>query len=482
MEVLLPAVVAIALALWTRQIYLSLLAGLWLGTTLLAGGNPVAGLRLLAEEVVAVFDSASNARILIFCILVGGLVALVQASGGVAGFIRWARDGGWGQTRRRAELLAWGTGMALFVESNVSSLTVGAVSRPLFDTLRIPREKLAYYCDATCAPVCMMVPLNGWGAYVLGLLAAQSSGGGGNAVALLVGALPYNFFALFAILFALGLAVTGWGFGPMRRAEERAEKTGNVLAEGAQPMVSEEIAALEPVEGAPRQARDLVVPLAAMVSMIFVGLYVTGDGDLMAGSGSTAVLWAVGVAVGGSALFYAVPRPLASAFRGEARPVLSLTESTEWALKGGAGLLGVTVLLVLAFALGSVSRQLGMGTYLVGLVEGVGAAWWMPAAVFAVNGSVAFALGSSWTAFAIMIPIALPLAEGLGLSAPLVLGATLSGGIFGDHASPLSDTSIISSMAAASDHVDHVNTQLPYSLTVAAAALAAFLVAGALAL
>ncbi|PSR03066.1 MAG: sodium:proton antiporter [Bacteroidetes bacterium QS_8_68_28] len=480
MGVLLPPLLAIGLALWTRQIYLSLLAGLWLGTTLLAGGNPVIGLRLLAEEVVAVFGSESNARILIFCILVGGLVALVQVSGGVAGFIQWAQKRGWGRTRRRAELLAWGTGMALFVESNISSLTVGAVSRPLFDTLQIPREKLAYYCDATCAPVCMMIPFNGWGAYVLGLIATQGVAEG-RTVALLAGALPYNFFALFAILFALGLAVTGWGFGPMRRAEERAQETGHVLAEGARPMVSEEVAALEPVEQAPRRARDLLVPLAVMVAMIFVGLYVTGGGDLMAGSGSTAVLWAVGGAVGAAALFYAVPRPPTRAGGGERQSVLSLTESTEWALKGGAGLLGVTVLLVLAFALGSVSRQLEMGAYLVGLVEGVGAAWWMPATIFVVNGGAAFTLGSSWTAFAIMIPIALPLAEGLGLPATLVLGATLSGGIFGDHASPLSDTSIISSMAAASDHVDHVNTQLPYSLAVGAAALAAFLVAGALA-
>jgi Na+/H+ antiporter NhaC len=480
MGALLPPLLAIGLALWTRQIYLSLLAGLWLGTTLLAGGNPVIGLRLLAEEVVAVFGSESNARILIFCILVGGLVALVQVSGGVAGFIQWAQKRGWGRTRRRAELLAWGTGMALFVESNISSLTVGAVSRPLFDTLQIPREKLAYYCDATCAPVCMMIPFNGWGAYVLGLIATQGVAEG-RTVALLAGALPYNFFALFAILFALGLAVTGWGFGPMRRAEERAQETGHVLAEGARPMVSEEIAALEPVEQAPRRARDLLVPLAVMVAMIFVGLYVTGGGDLMAGSGSTAVLWAVGGAVGAAALFYAVPRPPTGAGGGERQSVLSLTESTEWVLKGGAGLLGVTVLLVLAFALGSVSRQLEMGAYLVGLVEGVGAAWWMPATIFVVNGGAAFTLGSSWTAFAIMIPIALPLAEGLGLPATLVLGATLSGGIFGDHASPLSDTSIISSMAAASDHVDHVNTQLPYSLAVGAAALAAFLVAGALA-
>ncbi|MFB6248237.1 MAG: sodium:proton antiporter, partial [Salinibacter sp.] len=150
--VLLPPVVAIVLALWTRQIYLSLFAGLWLGTTILAGGNPVAGLRGVADQLVAAFTNESNARILIFCLLVGSLIALVQASGGVQGFIEWARARGWGESRRGAELLAWGVGVVMFVESNISSLTVGAVSRPLFDRLDLPREKLAYYCDATCAP------------------------------------------------------------------------------------------------------------------------------------------------------------------------------------------------------------------------------------------------------------------------------------------------------------------------------------------
>ena len=299
MEVLLPPLVAIVLALWTRQVHLSLLAGLWLGTTILAGWNPVAGLRELADYLVLVFESASNTRIVIFCLLVGGLIALVQASGGVAGFIRWARRRGWGRTRRSAELLAWSTGMLIFVESSITSLTVGAVGRPLFDELRLPREKLAYYCDATSAPVCMMIPLNGWGAYVLGLLVAV--GVEERAVAVLAEALLYNFFCLFAIVFALVLALTGWGFGPMRRAEERAAETGDVTRRGSRPLIAEEVAGLEPVDAAPHHARDLLVPLAVMVAMIFVGLFVTGEGDLMEGSGSTAVLWAVGLAVGGVA-------------------------------------------------------------------------------------------------------------------------------------------------------------------------------------
>jgi Na+/H+ antiporter NhaC len=469
--VLLPPVVAIALALWTRQIYLSLFAGLWLGTTILVGGNPVAGLRELAEQLVAVLNSDSNARILLFCLLVGSLIALVQASGGVKGFIEWARERGWGRSRRGAELLAWSIGVVLFVESNISSLTVGAVSRPLFDDLDLPREKLAYYCDATCAPVCMSIPFNGWGAFVLGLLGAQDLAT--NAVAVLAEAVLFNFFAIFAIGFSLLLAFTGWRFGAMRRAEERAEQTGQVLRPDAQPMVEEDVARIEPDAHVTPRALNLLLPVGVMVAMIFVGLFVTGGGNLMQGSGATAVLWAVGTALGAALLLYTVPRP------GGTSP-LSLNDAMDWVVKGASGLVPVTLLLVLAFALGQVSQALEMGAYVVGLVKGVGATWWLPLIVYVVTGFVAFTLGSSWTAFAILIPVAMPLAQGLGMPPALLLGAVLSGGIFGDHTSPLSDTSIISSMASACDHVDHVNTQMPYALVQAGLAAGAFVIAGLL--
>ncbi len=485
--VLLPPIVAIVLALWTRQVYLSLVLGLWIGTTILENGNPLAGLRALADQLVLVFQDAGNTRILIFSLLVGGLIALVQASGGVAGFIDWVHRRGWGTTRRSAELLAWAVGMFIFVESSITSLTVGTLSRPFFDKLSMAREKIAYYCDATSAPVCMSIPLNAWGAYVLGLLAAQGVTEG--AVGLLAESLLFNFFSLFAIVFALGLALTGWGFGPMRQAEVRAATTGQVTRPGSTPMIAEEVADIQPVETAPGHARDLLIPIFVMVGMIFVGLYVTGKSNLEAtggqasgfwdlmtqASGSTAVLWAVGTAILVAMVLYAIPRPL----RG-GKPVMTVIQSTDWVLKGSSGLVGVVALLVFAFALGQISRALEMGPYVVGLIgEGV-PAWWLPALVFVVGCFVSFTLGSSWTSFAILVPIALPLAEGLGISLPLMLGAVLSGGVYGDHASPLSDTSIISSMSAACDHVDHINTQLPYSLLVAGLAFVAFLMAGLL--
>jgi len=472
--VLLPPVVAIVLAMWTRQIYLSLFAGLWLGTTILVGGNPMAGLRELADQLVAVFGNESNASILIFCLLVGSLIALVQASGGVKGFIAWARRQGWGETRRGAELLAWCVGVVIFVESNISSLTVGAVSRPLFDQLNLPREKIAYYCDATCAPVCMSIPLNGWGAFVLGLVGAQELSV--NAVAVLAQAVLFNFFALFAIGFSLVLALTGWGFGAMRRAEERAAESGAVLRPDAQPMVEDEVASIEPPDHVVPRALHLLLPVAVMVGMIFVGLYVTGDGQLMQGSGATSVLWAVGTGVGVAILLYALPRPFP-----DGRPTLSVGDAMDWVVTGASGLVPVTLLLVLAFAIGQVSQALEMGAYVVQLVGTEGPTWWVPVLIFGVTGFVSFTLGSSWTAFAILIPVAMPLAGELALPASLLLGAVLSGGIFGDHTSPLSDTSIISSMAAACDHVDHVNTQMPYALVQAGLAAVAFAVAGLLA-
>ncbi|MEM9305544.1 MAG: Na+/H+ antiporter NhaC family protein [Pseudomonadota bacterium] len=466
--VLLPPVLAIALALSTRQIYLALFAGLWLGTTLLVGGNPIVGLERLGTELVAVFADPGNTRIVFFCLLVGGLIALVQASGGVLGFIQWMQRRGLGTSRRGAELLAWLTGMVVFVESSITSLAVGAVNRPLFDKLKLPREKLAYYCDATSAPVCMMIPLNGWGAYVLGLLAAQ--GVGADAIGLLLSALAFNLFAILAIVFALLLALTGWSFGPMAAAERRARETGQLIRAGSRPMISEEVALIAPAPDVVPRAVHFLGPLAVMMLMMLVSLWITGAGDLTAGSGSTAVLWSVSLAIGWSLVTTALPI-------GDG-PVLGLRPGTDLVLKGMAGLLGPTILIVFAFALGQVSRALEMGPYVVGLFGSGFPAWCLPAMIFLAGCVVSFTLGSSWTTFAILVPLALPLAEGLGVPPALMLGAVLSGGIYGDHSSPLSDTSIISSMAAACDHVDHVNTQLPYTLLLAGAAFVGFLLLG----
>ena len=286
-------------------------------------------------------------------------------------------------------------------------------------------------------------------------------------------ALAFNFYAIAVIVFTLLLAITGWSFSGMARAEARAAETGDVLRPGATPRISDEIAGLVAVERSRHRASDLLVPIAVMVGTIFVGLYITGDGQIMAGSGSTSVLWAVCAAVAIAMMMYALP---GSGSDGKA--LMSPVESMGLVLKGSSGLVGMVILVVFAFALGQVSRALEMGPCILSVVGTDWPTWWIPSLVFVVGGFISFTLGSSWTGFAILIPIALPLADGLGVSPALMLGAVLSGGVFGDHASPLSDTSLIASMSAASDHVDHINTQLPYALAMGGVSVLGFLLAG----
>ncbi|HLT48619.1 MAG TPA: Na+/H+ antiporter NhaC family protein [Rubricoccaceae bacterium] len=460
---LLPPLLAIALAIGTRQVYLSLAAGVWLGWTILDGWNPLAGLGDAVEACVAVLGDAGNARVILFTLVIGALIATVEASGGVRGFVDAVERRGLFAGPRGARLLAYLTGVVVFIESNITCLVAGAVARPLFDRNRRSREMLAYLIDSTSAPICILIPLNAWGAYVLGLLSEQ---GVTSPVRLFVEAIPMNLYALAAALLAGFVALTGWAFGPMRRAERRAE-AGLLFDEGATPMVDEGALVPEPVGTIPPRAFNMLLPLGAMVLTMPLGLLVTGGGNLLEGSGSTSVLWAVLVGL-------AVAWVLVIAQRG-----MKVEKLTAVGLRGAGGMLGMALVLLLALALGAVTRELGTGPFVAGLVgEGFPPALLLPL-VFLTGAFIAFATGTSWGTFAIMIPIAIPAAAALGLPLAPFLAASLAGGIFGDHASPISDTTIVSSLAAATDHIAHVRTQLPYALLAATVATAGFALLGA---
>lgn len=462
---LLPPILAIGLAIGTRQVYLSLGAGVWLGYTILAGWNPLAGLGGAIEGAVGVFGDAGNTRVLLFTLVIGALIATVEASGGVRGFIDALERRGWAASKRGARLLSFLVGIVIFIESNITVLVAGAVSRPLFDRQRSSREMLAYLIDSTSAAVCILIPLNAWGAYVLGLLNEQ---GVADPLRLFVASIPYNVYALAAVVLAGFVAVTGWAWGPMRRAEERAGR-GELFEPGAAPDVDERALVPEPVGTIPPRVANMLLPLGVMVVMMPVGLFVTGGGNLLDGSGSTSVLWAVL-----SGLLVAWVLMLAQ--RG-----MTVEQLTTTGLKGAGGMLGMAFVLLLALALGSVTRELGAGVYVAsGVAEaGVGPALLLPL-VFLTGAFVAFSTGTSWGTFAIMIPIAVPAAAALGLPLAPFLAASLAGGIFGDHASPISDTTIVSSLAAATDHISHVRTQLPYALLAGTVAVVGFALIGAL--
>ena len=466
-----PPVLAIALALATRQVFVALGLGIWAGYIILAGFDPFGGTLDAVQAIVAVFDSAYNTKIIIFTLVVGALIALMQASGGVAGFVQlvlgWLeRKSAVASTRGRrvrVELLALATGLFLFIESNISILTVGTLFRPLTDRLGVPREKMAYIADTGSAPSCMLVPFNAWGAFVAGLLAAQ---GLDEPFGLVLQSVLFNAYPAFALLLLLFVILSGRDIGPMKRAEARR----TLLRDGAVPMISDEVSSLPPEPRAKPRAALMVAPVLVMLALVPMFIAYTGEGAglarLESADGASAVLYAVTFA----ALLSLVLARLTGA--------MGLRRGVDVAMKGMAGMLPLATLMVLAFAIGSLASAMGTGQFVADVAAGFLTPALLPALVFVISAFVAFSTGTSWGTFAIMIAIAVPLAQSVGSPLPLAVAAALGGGVFGDHASPISDTSVISSMAAGSDHIDHVRTQLPYALLAGGAAVAVYLVLG----
>lgn len=459
---ILPPIIAIVLAIWTKQVILSLFAGIWMGFTLMSGFNPLAGATASIDGLINVFTDAGDSRVVVFTLLVGSLIATIEYSGGVRGFVHFLETRRWVHNRVRAQILAWATGLVIFVESNITLLVAGSVSRPLFDRYRISREKLAYLIDATSAPVCVMIPLNAWGAVIIGLVAST---GVDNALQVFIASIPYNFYAIAAIILAAIVIWKNIDIGPMKKAEERTQN-GDILWPGALPMVdiSAEHAAED--DGEIPSAALMVLPILTMVFMMPVGLYITGNGNLIEGSGSVSVLWAVIAAI------------LVCWIMILTKGSSSINELMRIFMKGAAALLPIATILLFALALGDVAQMLGTGVYVAGVVGGTVPGPLLAPLIFIVSAFIAFSVGSSWGTFAIMIPIAIPIATTLGFPVPLFLGAAISGAIFGDHASPISDTTVVASMASATDHIDHVRTQLPYALLAASIAATFFLIAG----
>jgi len=458
----LPPLLAIALAIITRQVILSLSIGIWVGFCIFESVNPVSGLALAIEGVVNVFSDAGDTRVLMFTLIIGGLIATIEKSGGVRGFIRMLEQNHWVTNGKRAKWLAYFIGIVVFIESNITLLVAGAISRPLFDRYRVAREKLAYIIDSTSAPVCILIPLNAWGAIVLSLL---TTAGIDDPISIFVIAIPFNFYPIAVLIVSAVVIWRDLDFGPMRKAQERTD-TGELLWPDATPMVDPAILGTQQEASADDKARFMLIPIAVMVMAMPAGLLITGDGVLSAGSGSTSVLWAVL-----AALASAWTLVLSSGRSG-------LDDLMHTFLRGAGGLLPVAMILLFALALGDVANLLGTGAYVAQLAqETIPSALLLPL-LFIISGFIAFSIGSSWGTFAIMIPLAMQIAVSLELDASLFLAAVLSGAVFGDHASPISDTTVVASMASATDHIDHVRTQLPYALVSAGIAAIAFLLVG----
>lgn len=459
----LPPLLAIFLAIKTKHVYISLIVGIWLGWTIIQGWNPLSGLFQTINALVAVFKDEDNTRVILFSAMIGAIITFTQYSGGMKGFVNWIVGKGLVRTRKSAGLLAWFLGFIIFIESSICVLVSGAVTRPIFDRLKISREKLSYILDSTSAPKCILFPLNAWGAFVIGLLASQ---GVEKPIQFLVSSMPFNFYAILALLLVLIVILTGKDIGPMKKAETRVRVENKLLRDGAEPLISDEVVMMEAKEGVKPRALNMILPVLTMVGMMPIVLLITGKGNLMEGSGSTSVLWAVisGLLVG--AVIY------------RAQKIMRVKEITDIFMKGVGGLIPLASLMILAFAIGDICDALGTGPFVAQAAKSTLNPGVIPAVIFIISCFIAFSTGTSFGTFAIMIPIAVPAINNIGLHPGLIIAAVLGGGVFGDHCSPISDTTIISSMASATDHIDHVRTQLPYALTAAVFSLLLFLLFG----
>lgn len=453
---LVPPLAAIALSLATRQVHLSLFAGIWLGSTIIAGFDPVAGAAGSLDVLVDVVTDRGTAETLLFTLVVGALIVLVRESGGVAGFAEWMVGRGWVRGPRSAQVISALLGISIFIESNITCLITGTVSRPLYDRVGLSRAKLAYVCDSTSAPICMLIPINAWGALILGLLANE---GLADPLGTLIAALPLNFYAILALGVVFWSAISGRDFGPMKRAAAEAREGRTGAIDAAPPPD-----AMPPEAG--KKARNLVLPLVVTVLVVPWVLHITGDGNWQAGSGSTAVFWAVSAGVFSAMLLYRI------------QGILTVVAMAEKAVRGFQELVPVAAILGLAIGIGSICRELGTGPYVADAVAPLLGPSTVAPLVFLTGCVIAFSTGSSWGTFAILMPIAVPLALEAGGYVPLAVAAVMGGGIFGDHCSPISDTTVVSSMSAGCDHIEHVTTQIPYALIGGSGALVLYLLAG----
>jgi len=444
----LPPVVAIAVVLWKREVILALFLSVFtselLQQSLSLGGIPMAGLNTL-EQIIAVFEDKDNARILIFSLMIGALLAYIRQSGGVTGVVSSIINRGIARNGRQAALLTTGVGAAVFVESNLSVLTAGILSRGIFDRFGLSRAKLAYIIDSTSAPICILILLNAWGAYILVLLGSYEFEG--TAAQVLWGTVPLNFYALVTLVMVVATAWSGKYFGPMATSPLTKHEDSN-----------------EDLEIKESHPAYMLVPLFVMVGGMVGFMFWTGDGVMANGSGSKSVLYSVSLAC---LVAYVMM------LKGEKFTHIKLVKI---GFEGMGELLPLVTIVLFSLALGSSLKDLGTGIFIAGLVGEYLPVFLIVPMLFLAGALISFSTGTSWGTFAILIPIGMPLIAAFGLPPSLVLAAILGGGIFGDHCSPISDTTAVSAIASGCDLLEHVRTQLPYALVAGGITLVMYVV------
>lgn len=454
---LLPSLLAILFAILTRKVFLALIGGIILANLLLFWPRSTD----IAEGVFlsswSTLVDPNNMLVWLFTLGIGALFGVLEKGGTFKQFVYKLEQKQWVESKRRARVMTWVLGVIVFIESNVTIMISGTTSRPIYDRLGISREKLAYIVDSTCAAICILIPLNAWGAFNLTLISKQ---GVEQPLLVFIQSIAFNFYAIFAVLLALIVAWFDWNIGPMKAFERNAKPnqvTQHNWSDGPNDNVS-----------FGKGTAVVLCSLISLVVMVPVMLLLTGNGVLVEGDGTLSVFVAIYIAL--------AVAMIGTLLTGAA----NLTKVVKSSLQGAWNILPLAIILWLSITLGGLTRDLGTGEFLASVLDGSVSLWMLLPLIFVLSAITGFSIGSSWGTFAIMLPLAIPIALTLGLPAAPFIAAAVSGGIFGDHASPISDTTIIASMASGTEHIDHVRTQLPYALVAGVAATIAYAITGAL--
>jgi len=455
---IIPPLLAILLAFLTREPVFSLAAACFVGVLIM--GQGFTG---FPELLAKTLGSRDFMWVCLIEICIGILVAFYQRCGAVDMFSQKVKP--FTKSRSQTQFLAWGLGLFIFFSDYFSPLFVGPVMRNLTDKAKISREKLAYICDSTSAPVCVLAPITGWAVYISGLLIGIGPVLNKKAaMSLFIKAIPFNFYAILSVVM---VAMIAWRvipeFGPMRRAERRVIDTGQVIRPGSVPMMSSELTNLSVSEkGRTNIWMNFFTPVFIVIAVNLGTFFATGQARVLDS-------FMLATIVLGVFMFF--------------QRVDKLNGLMKAMLAGIKGVMPAVLILAFAYAINNVSREMGTAQYVIDITKGWFIPGLLPVLIFLISAFVSFATGTSWGTFAIIIPIAVPMAFEFsqGQVSTLVLGtlaAVAGGGVFGDHCSPLSDTTVLSSLGSACDHMDHVKTQLPYALVVASIASVIYLVVG----
>ncbi len=466
---LLPAVIAIVLALITKEVYSSLAIGIIVGGAIYAGGNFEGTLNHVVQDgFIANVADSYNIGIIIFLVLLGALVSMMNQAGGSAAFGRWATKHI--KSRVGAQLATIALGILIFVDDYFNCLTVGSVMRPVTDGHKVSRAKLAYLIDATAAPVCIIAPISSWAAAVAGF---AKSAGEENGIKLFIDAIPYNYYALLTIVMMVTLAFMKFDYGPMKKHEKNAIHNGDLFTSGTKQAVEE----MQVNEKG--KVIDLIIPVIVLIiccvaGMIYSGGFFSGESFIDAFSNSDA---SVGLALGS---FVAI---IISVIYFLIRRTMKFSDIMNSLPEGFKAMVPAIMILACAWTLKAMTDSLGAKIFISQIVNGSAAGFQMllPAIIFLIAVGLSFATGTSWGTFGILIPIVLSVFPADNNLQIVAISACMAGAVCGDHCSPISDTTIMSSAGAQCDHLNHVSTQLPYALTIAGISFVSYVITGLLA-